>query len=98
MGRTEEGQLTMTDFTFEAFLLQAKQPGHMAIFASPEDLGAVKSGQNYGIRPASMWHWEQLSEQLQWEQVQTSAFYQFDFGTDNLIGNTAAAGACRKLA
>ena len=43
---------TMTDFSFEAFLSQAKQPGHIAVFENPEDLGAVKNGENFGIRPA----------------------------------------------
>ena len=75
---------TMTDFSFEAFLSQAKQPGHIAVFENPEDLGAVKSGENFGIRPASMWQWDKFAELLAYDQVTTVAFHQFDFGTDYL--------------
>ena len=64
---------TMTDFSFEAFLSQAKQPGHIAVFENPEDLGAVKNGENFGIRPASMWQWDKFAELLAYDQVTTVA-------------------------
>ena len=48
---------SMADFTFEGFEQQAKQGG-IAIFENPEDLGAVKSGENFDVRPASMWQWD----------------------------------------
>ena len=74
---------SMTDFTFEGFEQQAKQGG-MAIFENPEDLGAVKNGENFGVRPASMWQWDDFYNLLELESVQTAAFYQQDFGTEYL--------------
>jgi hypothetical protein len=75
---------TMADFTYKAFELQARQPEGIAVFENPEDLGAVKSGENFGIRPASMWQWPQFAALLELEQVQSIAFYQQDFGTEYL--------------
>ena len=71
----------MADFTFNGFELHAKQQG-IAIFENLEDLGAMRtsSGENFGVRPASMWQWEQVTTLLQLEQVTT----QLDFGTDYL--------------
>jgi len=74
----------MADFTYKAFELQARQPEGIAVFENPEDLGAVKSGENFGIRPASMWQWPQFAALLELEQVQSIAFYQQDFGTEYL--------------
>eukprot|EP00435_Cladocopium_sp_Y103_P069864 s20_g34.t1 len=67
---------TMADFTFEGFKMQAVKVGGMARFEQPEDLGAVKSGTNIGIRPASMWQWTQFRELLASDFVGTVAFYQ----------------------
>eukprot|EP00435_Cladocopium_sp_Y103_P068936 s20_g32.t1 len=75
---------TLTDFTYEAFRLQVVVVGGIALFENPEDLGAVKSGEHRGIRPASMWQWGQLEELLSLPHVTTVAFYQQDFGTDYL--------------
>ena len=75
---------TMADFTFKGFELQAKQQDGIAIFENPEDLGAMRSGENFGVRPASMWQWEQFSTLLQLAQVTSVAFHQLDFGTDYL--------------
>ena len=74
----------MADFSFLAFAMQMKHVHVMALFENPEDLGAIKSGQNFGKRPGSMWQFQQFSEVLQQEQVTTAAFYQEDFGTDTL--------------
>ena len=74
----------MADFTFKGFELQAKQQDGIAIFENPEDLGAMRSGENFGVRPASMWQWEQFSTLLQLAQVTSVAFHQLDFGTDYL--------------
>eukprot|EP00435_Cladocopium_sp_Y103_P046262 s364_g13.t1 len=75
---------TMADFTFKDFKLQAVTVGGMALFEQPDDLGAVKSGDNIGIRPASMWQWEQFEQLLASDYVDTVAFYQQDFGTEYL--------------
>ena len=74
----------MADFTFKGFELQAKQQDGIAIFENPEDPGAMRSGENFGVRPASMWQWEQFSTLLQLEQVTSVAFHQLDFGTGYL--------------
>jgi len=86
MGREEAGQLgnTMTDFTYKGFEIQVIDVGGIAVFENPEDLGAVKHGEHRGVRPASMWQWEQFSTLLQLEQVTSVAFHQLDFGTDYL--------------
>eukprot|EP00435_Cladocopium_sp_Y103_P066703 s951_g29.t1 len=81
--RAEWGN-NLTDFTFDAFELQAKLESGMALFENPEDLGAIKSGEHYGVRPASMWQWEAFQRLLALDQVTTVAFYQQDFGTDYL--------------
>lgn len=60
---------TMADFTFKGFELQAKQQDGIAIFENPEDLEALRNGENFGVRPASMWQWEQFSSLLQLDQV-----------------------------
>ena len=75
---------TMADFAFEAFTTQMAHGGHMALFENPEDLGAVKSGEHAGKRPASMWQWEQFFKLLENPDIKTAAFYQEDFGTDYL--------------
>ena len=72
---------TMADFTFKGFRTQVIQVGGLALFENPEDLGAVKSEEHRGIRPASMWQWESFQELLACEGVATVAFYQQDFGT-----------------
>ena len=86
MGREEAGQLgnTMTDFTYKGFEIQVIDVGGIAVFENPEDLGAVKHGKHRGIRPASMWQWEQFEQLLCHQQVATVAFYQQDFGTEYL--------------
>ena len=75
---------TMTDFTYEGFKIQVIDVGGIAIFENPEDLGAVKHGEHRGVRPASMWQWEQFQQLLRHQQVATVAFYQQDFGTEYL--------------
>lgn len=56
----------------------------MTVFENPEDLGAVKSGEHRGVRPASMWQWEQFKQLLEFQQVSAVAFFQQDFGTQYL--------------
>ena len=75
---------TMADFTFEAFQTQAIDCGGLAFFENPEDLGALKSGEHRGIRPASMWQWEEFERLLEHEGIETVAFYKQDFGTQYL--------------
>ena len=72
---------TMADFTYKGFKSQVTDVGGLALFENPEDLGAVKSGEHRGIRPASMWQWDEFTALLQWDAVTTVAFYQQDFGT-----------------
>lgn len=74
---------TMSDFTFKAFELQLNQGG-MALFENPEDLGAIKSGEHRGKRPASMWQWQEFQALLKHNDVETVALYQQDFGTEYL--------------
>ena len=74
---------TMSDFTYQAFQLQVDQGG-MALFENPEELGAIKSGEHRGVRPASMWQWDTFQTLLQQQSVETIAFYQQDFGTEYL--------------
>eukprot|EP00435_Cladocopium_sp_Y103_P013323 s3632_g3.t1 len=62
---------TMADFTFKGFKSQTVKVGGMALFEQPEDLGAVKSGENFGVRPASMWQWAQFQELLSFDFVET---------------------------
>ena len=90
----------MADFSFLAFAMQMKHVHVMALFENPEDLGAIKSGQNFGKRPGSMWQFQQFSEVLQQEQVTTAAFYQEDFGTDTLNPRDCSWGglhSCRNI-
>ena len=75
---------TMADFTFEAFLTQAIDCGGLAFFENPEDLRALKRGEHRGIRPASMWQWEEFERLLEHEGIETVTFYQQDFGTQYL--------------
>ena len=75
---------TMTDFTYKGFKIQVIDVGGIAVFENPEDLGAVKHGEHRGVRPASMWQWEQFEQLLRHQQVATVAFYQQDFGTEYL--------------
>eukprot|EP00435_Cladocopium_sp_Y103_P066411 s288_g28.t1 len=86
----------MADFTFKAFRLQVVEVNGMALFENPEDLGAVKSGENRGIRPASMWQWPEFETLVQLDQVSTVAFYQQDFGTDYLKPTRLLLGNLRK--
>ena len=74
---------TMSDFTYKAFELQVEKGG-MALFENPEDLGAIKSGEHRGIRPSSMWQWQQFQKLLGRQGVETVALYQQDFGTEYL--------------
>eukprot|EP00435_Cladocopium_sp_Y103_P016023 s1212_g4.t1 len=74
----------LADFTYKAFPVQVVVVGGIALFENPEDLGAIKSGEHMGVRPASMWQWQQFDELLQLPHVKTVAFYQQDFGTDYL--------------
>lgn len=74
---------TMSDFTYKAFELQVEKGG-MALFENPEDLGAIKSGEHRGIRPSSMWQWQQFQKLLRRQGVETVALYQQDFGTEYL--------------
>ena len=87
----------MADFSFLAFAMQMKHVHVMALFENPEDLGAIKSGQNFGKRPGSMWQFQQFSEVLQQEQVTTAAFYQEDFGTDYLKPTRLLLGGFAQL-
>ena len=75
---------TMADFSFKAFSTQMAQDDAMALFENPEDLGAVKAGEHRGVRPGSMWQFQQFLELLQLLLVETVAFYQQDFGTEYL--------------
>ena len=75
---------TMTDFTYKGFEIQVIDVGGIAVFENPEDLGAVKHGEHRGVRPASMWQWEQFERLFCHQQVATVAFYQQDFGTEYL--------------
>ena len=74
----------LTDFSFEAFEKQMVHADAMALYENPEDLGAIRAGENRGIRPGSMWQFEKFSELLRLDNVDTAAFYQADFGTDYL--------------
>ena len=74
----------LADFSFKVFLAQSATAGGMALFENPEDLGAVKSGENMGIRPSSMWQWREFEIALLESGVTTAAFYQQDFGTEYL--------------
>ena len=74
----------LTDFSFEAFAKQMVHADAMALYDNPEDLGAIRAGENRGIRPGSMWQFEKFSELLLLDNVDTAAFYQADFGTDYL--------------
>ena len=73
----------LADFSFLAFAAQADTEG-LALFENPEDLGAVKSGENQGNRPSSMWQWLDFDTLLKKEGITTAAFYQQDFGTEYL--------------
>lgn len=73
----------LADFSFLAFAAQADTEG-LALFENPEDLGAVKSGENQGNRPSSMWQWLDFDTLLEREGITTAAFYQQDFGTEYL--------------
>ena len=74
----------LADFSFKVFLAQSATAGGMALFENPEDLGAVKSGENMGIRPSSMWQWREFEIALLESGVTTAVFYQQDFGTEYL--------------
>ena len=74
----------LTDFSFEAFEKQMVHADAMALYENPEDSGAIRAGENRGIRPRSMWQFEKFSELLRLDNVDTAAFYQADFGTDYL--------------
>ena len=66
----------LADFSFLAFAAQADTEG-LALFENPEDLGAVKSGENQGTRPSSMWQWLDFDILLKKEGITTAAFYIF---------------------
>ena len=74
----------MADFSFEVFDEQMEHSDYMALFENPEDLGAIRSGERAGVRPASMWQWQQFAELLKQQGLTTAAFYQEDFGTEYL--------------
>eukprot|EP00435_Cladocopium_sp_Y103_P022415 s1608_g5.t1 len=74
----------MADFSFVAFETQMKHGTVMALFENPEDLGAIKSGENRGYRPGSMWQFEMFIKLLAMQNVISAAFYQEDFGTEYL--------------
>eukprot|EP00435_Cladocopium_sp_Y103_P058340 s2357_g20.t1 len=88
---------TMADFSFLAFAEQMKHADTMALFENPEDLGAIKSGEHQGRRPASMWQFEMFLELLKLGSVSTAAFYQEDFGTDYLKPTRLLLGGSWKL-
>ena len=73
----------MADFSFEV-CGETTEDETMLLFENPEDLGAVKQGELYGQRPASMWQWPQFLKLLEQRQWSTVAFYQQDFGTEYL--------------
>ena len=75
---------TLTDFTWQAALEQAKQTPGLLALEFPEDLGIVASGEFKGVHPASFWQEPQLDEILRIPEVCTGALHQADFGAPYL--------------
>ena len=72
---------TLTSVTMQAALAQASNsPGHL-IIEFPEDLGAVKHGEWYGQRPASLWQRPEVNALLAMKGISTFGLRQSDFGT-----------------
>ena len=71
----------LADYSYKAMETILQQPDTVAVMEQPEDLGANKGGPWPGVRPASMWQFEQFDKLLLQDGVQTAAFYQADFGT-----------------
>ena len=74
----------LKDFTFQVIRLAIQAGTRMVLFENPEDVGALQTGPYRGQRPASMWQDESFLQMVESEMVQTVAFYQQDFGTDDL--------------
>lgn len=87
----------MADFAFEAFTAQMAHGGHMPLFENPKDLGAVKSGEHAGKRPASMWQRDQFYKLLENPDIKTGTFYQEDFGTECLKPTRLLLGGFSKV-
>ena len=66
-----------------AFAAQADTEG-LALFENPEDLGAVKSGENQGNRPSSMWQWLDFDTLLKRRASQQRLF------TNKILGQSTS--------
>ena len=73
----------LADFSFLAFAAQADTEG-LALFENPEDLGAVKSGENQGNRPSSMWQWLDFDTLLKRRASQQRLF------TNKILGQSTS--------
>ena len=94
--KTNLGNL-LADFSFEVAVEQSKFPNYLFFLVQPEDLGALKFGDNGGIRPASMWQWPQHATLLQCDDVFSVAFYQKDFGAGSLKPMRLLIKSCQAL-
>lgn len=74
----------LVDFHYKAMLLHLQHPQALAIAEFPEDLGAVTNGPHKGIRPASVFQWEEFHKVVDIEGVVTGGIRQTDFGEDYL--------------
>ena len=72
---------TLTSVTMQATLAQVCNAPGLLIVEFPEDLGAVKHGEWYGQRPASLWQRPEVGTLLEAKGVTTFGLRQSDFGT-----------------
>ena len=71
----------LADFTFEVVLAQAELEKFFVI-EFPEDLGAVKSGRWYGIRPSSIWQWQAMDRLRKLRKFREFGIRQCDYGAN----------------
>ena len=77
---TKLGTLLMK-FALEALRLQVLTSPGLVVAEFPEDLGVVMHGKWRGIRPASMWQFDEFWALLNVPSVHTVGLRQHDFGT-----------------
>ena len=74
----------LVDFNFRLILSHLQHKESMLIVEFPEDLGAVLNGTHKGIRPSSIFQWEEFAQILNCPGVVTGGIRQSDFGEDYL--------------
>jgi hypothetical protein len=75
---------TLVDLSWKISLIQVEQHPGLLVIEFPEDLGAIAYGKYQGVRPASIWQFDEFSKLLQCSGVRTVGIHQSDFEAEYL--------------